>query len=94
MAIGNQLTYSTSSLNAELADIATEMQTAHRRAREFFERINSFGITGLESIGFGPDDANAFMQTANYLNTDALVYYGQAAQTPPFNFDDACAKAR
>jgi hypothetical protein len=94
MAIGNQLTYSTSSLNAELAEIAQEMQDAHRKAREFFERINAFGINGLEGIGFAVDDANNFMQTANYLNTDALIYYGQAAQTPAFNFDDACAKAR
>ena len=94
MAIGNQATYSTSSLNSELASIAQEMHDAHSRAMDFFERVNGLGIAGLSTIGFGVTDGQNFFATANYLNTMALLWFGQATQTPSFNYDNATAIAR
>ena len=94
MAIGNQSTYSTSSLNSELASIAQEMHDAHTRAMDFFNRVNALGIAGLTAIGFGVTDGQSFFATANYLNTMALLWYGQASQAQAFNFDNATAIAR
>lgn len=94
MAIGNQATYSTSSLNAELASIAQEMHDANARAMDFFERVNGLGIAGLTVIGFGVTDGQNFFTTANYLNTMAMLWFGQASQAASFNFDNATAIAR
>jgi tetrahydromethanopterin S-methyltransferase subunit F len=94
MAIGNQTTYSMASLNAELADVAKTVEDAHLKAQEFFGRINALGVSGLTTIGFVGTDAQAFFDTANYLNTDARVYFGIATVASPFNFSDATAKAR
>lgn len=94
MAIGNQTTYSTTSLNSELGQHATDTQNVMRGDVEFFERINALGVTGLVAIGFSQDDAEKYYNTANYLNTIAEVYFGQATQLALFRFDDATASAR
>lgn len=94
MAIGNQVTFSTSSLNSELGQTATNSHIVMSANRELFERVNLLGISGLEAIGFSQSDAQAFIQTLGYLNTIAQVYFGTVAQNPAFNFDDAIADAR
>ena len=94
MPIGNQITYSTSSLNAELGERANSTQTEMRADVDFFERINALGVAGLEAIGFSPDDAQKYFDTANALNTIAQIYFGQATQAQLFQFDNATAKAR
>lgn len=55
------------------------------------------GLAYLESIGFGADpnpanpggesDAEYALAIISYLNTVAQLYFGTAAQSPPFNFD-------
>jgi hypothetical protein len=94
MAIGNQTTYSVTSLNAEMGTVAVNFHNAADHAQDFFERIRGLGVQGLKDIGFDPVIAQTFFDTANLMNTAALVWFGQAAQTPASNFDDATAKAR
>jgi hypothetical protein len=94
MAIGNQVNLGTSELNTEIAHVAIEFHNAAQHAKEFFERINSLGVAGLQNIGFTANDAQTFFDTSNQMNTAAGVWYGTLAQNPAFNFDDATAKVR
>jgi hypothetical protein len=94
MAIGNQTTYSVTSLNAELGDVAVGMHNANSRANDFFERINKLGVAGLKNIGFDDATANAFFAAAGQLNDAYLLWVGQLVKSPAFNFDDATAAAR
>jgi hypothetical protein len=94
MPIGNQATYSTTSLNNEIAQVAINFHNAADHAQDFFERINALGVAGLIAIGFDTATADKFFTLANQMNTAAMVWFGDAAQTPPFNFDDASAAAR
>lgn len=55
------------------------------------------GLAYLESLGYsgtanpanpgGVSDAALALSVISYLNTCAAVYFGTAAQTPPYNFD-------
>jgi hypothetical protein len=94
MAIGNQTSYSVTSLNAELGQVATEMHDANSHATDFFERINKLGTAGLQAIGFSASDATAFFTLANQMNTAGFVWFGTASQPVAFPYDDASAAAR
>ena len=94
MAIGNQTTYSVTSLNAELAQVAMDMHNANDHAIDFFERINKLGTAGLQNIGFDAPTATAFFTLANQMNTAGQVWNGAATQAALFNYDDASAAAR
>jgi hypothetical protein len=94
MAIGNQTSYSITSLNTELGQVAVEMHNANNHANDFFERINKLGVAGLKNIGFDDATANAFFATTGQLNDAYLLWIGQIVKNPAFNFDDATAVAR
>ncbi len=94
MAIGNQASYSTASLNAEMAQVAVNLHNANDHAEDFFSRVNALGVAGLKAIGFDDATANAFFTLANQMNTAALVWFGQATQPALFNYDNASAAAR
>lgn len=94
MPIGNQVNYSTSSLNAELGQVALEMHSANDHAADFFERVNKLGVAGLKNIGFDDPTANAFFTLANQMNTAAFVWLGTVNQPQAFPYDDASAAAR
>jgi len=94
MALGNQASYSTNSLNGELATVAVNLHNANDHAEDFFARINKLGVVGLKNIGFDDATANAFFTLANQMNTAALVWFGNIAQPVAFPYDDASAAAR
>lgn len=94
MAIGNQVNYSTSSLNTELAQVAKEMHDAHDHARDFFLRINKLGIAGLQVIGFDAPTSTSYFTLANQMNSVALIWFGTGTQSATFPYDDASAAAR
>lgn len=94
MPIGNQASYSTNSLNTEIAQVAVNFHNAADHAQDFFERVNALGVNGLQAIGFDAPTANAFFTLANEMNTAALIWFGQAIQDPAFNYDNASAAAR
>jgi hypothetical protein len=94
MPIGNQASYSTVTVNAELAAVATEMHNANAHATDFFERINKLGVTGLQALGFSPADANAIFTLANQMNSAGLFWFGTLPTPTVFPYDDASAAAR
>jgi len=94
MAIGNQASYSTSSLNTEIAQVAIDFHNAADHARDFFERVDALGVVGLKAIGFDDATANQFYTLADAMNTAAQVWFGQAKQSQIVNFDAASAAAR
>lgn len=94
MSIGNTTTVSVSQLNTEIGEIAAQWRAVADRSQAFFGSINKLGVAGLETVGFAPADATDYFNTANGMDTLALIYFGQAAQTPAFNFDDDFAEAR
>ena len=91
--IGSDQTNNTiTSLAVQLRNIMTEI---HRL--DLSVNGQGTGLAYLESIGFGsaPNPANpggesdaALAQTTiSYLHTVAQVYFGDAAQSPAYNFD-------
>lgn len=92
--IGNQASYSITSLNTEIANVASNFHNAADHAIDFFERVNALGIAGLQTIGFDAPTATAFFTLANQMNTAALVWMGQVTQSQSFNYDNASAAAR
>lgn len=94
MAIGNQASYSTSSLNSEMAQVAVDFHAAAGHAKDFFDRVNALGVAGLQALGFDAPTANAFFTLANQMNTAALIWFGQATQPQTFNYGNASAAAR
>lgn len=94
MAIGNQASYSTTSVNAELAQVATNFHNAADHAEDFFSRINKLGLTGLQSIGFDAPTATLILSLSGQMNEAARIWFGIQALANPFNYDDASAAAR
>ena len=94
MAIGGTASLTEAGLNGQLGNVAVTLRNACQQAVNFFEGVNGLGAAGLEALGFAAADATAFLAAANYMQTVGAVYYGTAAQTPAFNFDNALAAAR
>ena len=94
MSIGNTANLNVAGLNGQLGSISITLRNACQQAADFFEGVNALGTSGLQAIGFTAGDATAFLAAANYMQTVSAVYYGTAAQTPAFNFDNALAAAR
>lgn len=88
MPIGNQVTAQT--VNSMLTSLSTELRNTMDQIRDLSEWANGqgTGLATLEGIGFSATDAQTALNMINYLNTVAAVYYGTAAQTPAFNFDN------
>ena len=91
--IGSDQTNNTiTSLAVQLRNVMTEI---HRL--DLSVNGQGTGLAYLESIGFGSaanpanpggvSDAALAQTTISYLNTVAQVYFGAAAQSPAYNFD-------
>ena len=90
MAIGIQPTWA--SLNQQLTGFATSDRNTCRDILNWFATIQNLGVAGLQAMamdagGTAQDGTNLF-NAANYLQTHASVFFGLAAQTPAFNFDN------
>ena len=94
MPIGNSSSASISTLNAQIGELAVRWHDVASASQEFFGSVNKLGLAGLEAIGFTQPDAQRFLDQANSMNTSGGIWFGQLAQTPPFNFDDSTAEAR
>jgi len=89
VTVGIQVTQA--SVNAQIGSLALQMRNACRAGVEFQEWILTLGASGLEALGFSSADATTALNMASYLNTMGAVFFGTAAQTPAFNFDNALA---
>lgn len=94
MAIGFQTNNSISQINSDLGDTAVALRDACHKAITLFQGINSLGVAGLQAIGFSAQDAQDTFNAANHMQTVAALYYGNASQANPFNFDDSLSEAR
>ena len=82
-----------------ITNLAISLRNVMRQMSNLSLAVNGQGngLTYLESIGYasaanaanpgGISDAQYALNMIGYLNTMAAVYYGTAAQTPAFNFD-------
>jgi alkylhydroperoxidase family enzyme len=93
VTVGFQL--SQQQINQQAGQLATGLRDWARGAGDFHTAIDALGAddtaraTALTALGFTSDDATELVYLANVINTVAAVYYGTAAQTPPFSFDSA-----
>lgn len=88
MAIGNAGSLSTSFINTTIGDLATRKRNLENDVIEFAQILNQEGSAGLQAIGFTLADATTMLNAIGHLLTNAQVYFGLAAQTPAFNFDN------
>lgn len=93
MPVGYQLNLV--NINNTAGQLATVMRNVCRAAGDFHSAIDALGAddTGrqaaLVNIGFTTGDAQQMVYLVNVLNTLAAIYYGNAVQTPAFDFDNA-----
>ena len=88
--------YQGSDINAPLGALAAQLRAAADAILREWSYIQKLGVPGLEATPYSldPATAQATFDAYSYLSTVAKIYYGQADQTPAFNFDDALALAR
>lgn len=92
MPVGNPV--DTGGLNARLGDAAVTLRAAMEEIQSLWSFVQPTGTAGLEAIGFSADDAAAYFNAANYMQTVAGLYFGTAAQPDAFSFDSALAQVR
>lgn len=87
MSVGNNFTSDT--VNQQITGLSVRMRDLMQDVVNLSSNINGqgTGLTVLEAIGYDSDDAAMAQGAISYLNTIAAVYYGTAAQTPAFDFD-------
>lgn len=87
MSVGNNFTSDT--VNQQITGMSVRMRDLMQDIVNLSTNINgqATGIAILEAIGYDSDDATTAQAAISYLNTVAEVYFGDAAQTPPFNFN-------
>jgi hypothetical protein len=87
MSVGNNFTSDT--VNQQITGLSLRMRDLMQDVANLSSNINGqgTGLAVLEAIGYDSDDATTAQGAISYLNTMAEVYFVDAAQTPPFNFD-------
>ena len=97
MAVGTALTSAT--INQNLSLLSVQLRDLMQQLANLSTGINGQGngLAVLEAAGFssaanaanpgGVSDAQLALSMISYLNTVAGVYFGTAAQTPAFNFN-------
>jgi hypothetical protein len=85
-------------INNNLGDLAVRLRQWAFDAGNMHTPIASLGaddptrIAALQTLGYSEPDAAEALRLANVLWTVAALYYGQAAQPTPYNFDDDLSK--
>jgi len=92
MAVGNPIDIG--GLNARLGDAAVSLRSTMEQVLTLWAFVQQQGEAGLQALGFSADDAAAYFQAANYMQTVAGIYFGTATQPTDFNFDSALALIR
>ena len=87
MPIGNESNLTHGQLQNQLGLLAVRVRNDNEDVTQFAQIINQQGTTGLEGLGFSPQDAADFVTATDHLLTVAQVYYGIVAQPVAFNFD-------
>jgi hypothetical protein len=87
MTVGNQLTVTT--VNSAITNLSVQTRILMTAISNLSVNVNGQGggLALLEAIGYASADATSALAAISYLNTVAGVYFGTAAQTPAFNFN-------
>lgn len=94
MAIGYGDTLGVSNLNNMLGANAVALQETCLNIDKFWSAVNNLGVEGLVAKGFSQADAQLFYDTSNYLQTVSRIYFGEAVQRDPYDFDSQLSVAR
>ena len=96
--VGNQTT--TGTINNQISGYAAQLRNIMYLISNLNKQVNGQGngLAMVEAIGYssaanasnpgGISDAQYALNMIGYLNTMAAIYYGTAAQSPAFNFDN------
>ena len=87
MATGDQA--DVGRVNAQLSSVALQLRNWATQALNYAQYVNKIGTAGLEAMGFTPADAAQVVTEADYMQTIAQIYKGDATQATAFNFEDA-----
>jgi hypothetical protein len=87
MTVGIPLAAAT--VNAQISNVALAMRGVMEQVSHLSKNVNGQGngLAVLEAAGFTAPDAATALAAISYLETVAAVYFGTAAQTPAFSFD-------
>jgi hypothetical protein len=84
-------------INNGAGDLACRLRDWAIDVEKFWKPITALGtddtsrIAALVTLGFSDTDAAAMHHAVDILNTVAQIYYGNAAQPSPYNFDSDLA---
>jgi len=83
-------------LNRNVAADAVGLRDAMLAILKRWSLIGKLGEAGLAAPPYNmdPDTAHDLFEAANHMQTVTAVYYGEAAQPDPFDFDDSLAEVR
>lgn len=83
-------------VNTLLGDAAVTARDSAQRIERIWSYLAKVGVAGLQAAPYNlPEaDAQALFDKANQMHTLAAIYYGEAAQAAPYDFDDAFAIVR
>lgn len=82
-------------INQQAGMLAVTMRDLCQKIEGFQASIVAMGsddgsrASALAALGFSLTDAEHMVYLSNVMNTLAQIYYGNAGQTPPYNFDNA-----
>lgn len=82
------------SINSSAGKLAVGLRGWARATTDFHAAIVDLGpdaasrATALVAMGFTQADATNMVRLADVINTMAALYYGNAAQPTPYNFDN------
>jgi len=87
MSVGRQTT--SSEYDQLITSVSVLVRDAMRAAYNLSRQVNGQGngLAVLEAAGYGAEDAAVAQAAISYLNTVAGVYFGNAAQSSAFDFD-------
>ena len=92
MAVGYQ--FDQDRANQLLGQLAVQLRDLMVTISSYHQTVTGLGHAGQMALGFTDADATLLQLKADQIYTMAAVYYGLAAQTPAFNFDDALSGPR
>jgi len=81
-------------INGQLTQNAVRLHALMSQVSDLHLQVTKLGPAGLQALGASATDAADIQAAWDQISTLAAVYFGTAAQTPAYNFDDALAHVR
>jgi hypothetical protein len=87
MTVGQQI--SKAIIDTQITNLSLNMRSLMYQITNLSQNVTGqgAGLATLEAAGYDSGDAAGALAAISYLNTIASVYFGTAAQTPEFDFN-------